>query len=312
MSGGEKVTQARVGFFLLLGILLICGMVVYFGRFGEGLREYYQIRVEYPNASGLFSGADVLLAGARVGAVESGPYVLANMRGVYVMLKLYEGVEIPEGSVFTIGSAGLLGDSYVDITMPTDLDVENFVPIPAGAVVTGRRETGLGDLAGEGTKLLDDVRAAVKNIDTVVTRINEEVLAPASVESIKETLTNLETTSAEFAEASKGIDEVIAKASAAVDEASEVVEGVGVTVKKSEATVEAATEAAEAFTKTMNEVRGVVKDARDGKGPLGTLLTDRTVSENLQALVYNLRRYGILFYKDRADRDREREEATDR
>ncbi len=308
MTKGEKVTQVRVGFFMLLGIGLICGMVVYFGRFGDGLKEFYQIRVEYPNASGLFVGADVLLAGAKIGSVEEGPYVLKSMVGVYVLLKLYEGVRIPEGSKFTIGSSGLLGDSYVSITMPSDLDVESFRPIPPDAVVQGGRESGLSDLAAGGADLLESVETAVKNIDTVVTRINEEVLNPTSVKAIDETLKNLETTSAEFAEASKGFDAVMEKASTALEDVQASVERVtgtvDETVQQSQETVAAAKESAEAFTKTMDELRAVIADAKDGRGPVGALLTDQTIADNLRALVYNMRRYGILFYKDRAIQDR--------
>ncbi len=306
MTSGEKVTQARVGAFLLVGIILICSMVVYFGRFGDALRDYYSIRVEYPNASGLFTGADVLLAGAKVGSVESGPFVLDSMRGVYVNLKLYEGVGIPEGSTFTIGSSGLLGDSFVDITMPEKLDAESFKAIPPGAVITGKRDTGLGDLASGGSALLEDVRSAVANINTVVTRVNKEVLTAESVASINETLKNLEKTSAEFAVASGKIETVLDEASQAVKNASQSVEKVSVTIDKSTETLESAKKAAESFEKTMTGIRGLIAEAREGRGPVGTLLTDRTMADNLRALVWNLRRYGILWYKDRADRDQER------
>ncbi len=69
----EKVTQTRVGFFMLLGLVAICAMVVYFGRFGDGLTKFYSLRIEYPNASGLFAGADVLLAGAKSARCGRGP-----------------------------------------------------------------------------------------------------------------------------------------------------------------------------------------------------------------------------------------------
>lgn len=308
MTKADQVTQVRVGFFVLLGLTVICAMVVYFGRFGDGLKEYYSIRVEYPNASGLFVGADVLLAGARIGSVDEGPFVLKDMQGVYVMLKLYEGVQIPEGANFTIGSSGLLGDSFVDITMPPMLDVENFKAIAPDSVVKGKRESGLGDLASGGANLLESVEVAVKNIDTVVTRINAEILSEESVKSIQETLKNLEKTSGEFAEASEGFDAVLADASKAVNDVTASVDRVTLTVDEtvtqSQETVRAATEAAEAFTRTMNDLRAVIADAKTGKGPLGTLLTDQTISDNLRALVYNIRRYGILFYKDRALTDR--------
>lgn len=305
----EKITQARVGIFVLIGLIAICVMVVYFGRFGDGLKKYYNLRVEYPNASGLFAGADVLLAGAKVGSVKEGPYVLDNMRGVYVILQIEDGVQVPQGSSFTIGSSGLLGDSYVNINMPADLDVEKYVPIAPGTTVIGQKESGgLSSLAGEGSALLDDVKTAVKNIDTVVKRINEEVLNKKSVEAINESLKNLKTTSEELAEASKNLDSVISNAAVAVTEATETVKKVGQTAEKSNETLEAATGAAKSFDRTMVEVRSLVQEAKSGRGPLGTLISDRTMADNLRALVVNLRRHGILWYKDRSGLDRQREE----
>jgi phospholipid/cholesterol/gamma-HCH transport system substrate-binding protein len=297
----EKVTQVRVGFFMLLGIVAICAMVVYFGRFGDGLTKFYDIRIEYPNASGLFSGADVLLAGARVGTVKNGPYVLDNMRGVYVILNIREGVKIPEGSAFTIGSSGLLGDSFVDITMPANLNIADYKPIEAGTTVIGKKDAGgIAELAGEGGKLVEDLRTAVKHIDTVVTRLNEEVLNKESVSAVNTTLQNLKSSSGEFNTASKKLDQIIAEATAAMKEVGVAVGHITKTADKSTDTLAATKSAAESFEKTMEEIRLLVRDARSGKGPLGTLISDRTLAENLKALIANLRAYGVLWYKDRA------------
>ena len=110
----------RVGIFMAIGLSVIALMVVYFGRFGDTMRKYYDLKVEYPNASGLINGAKVLLAGARVGMVDKGPDILPDMDGVSVMLKIYEEVKIPSDSEFTIGSSGLLGDKFVQIVVNWD------------------------------------------------------------------------------------------------------------------------------------------------------------------------------------------------
>ena len=297
----ERVTQTRVGFFMLLGLVAICAMVVYFGRFGDGLKKFYELRVEYPNASGLFVGADVLLAGAKVGTVKDGPYVLDNMRGVYVILKIYEGVQVPEGSAFTIGSAGLLGDSFVDITMPATLDIEHFRAIAPSSTVVGKKDGGgIADLAGAGGSMIEDARTAIKNINTVVVRLNEEVLNKQSISAVNETLQNLKTTSADFTNASKKLEAVATDASAAMKQVTDAVGHITVTADKTGDTLDAAKAAAISFDKTMVEIRLLVRDARNGKGPLGTLISDRAMAENLKALVANLRSRGILWYKDRA------------
>ena len=105
---------------MAIGLLAIGLMVVYFGRFGESIHGFYRIRVEYPNASGIFKGASVLLAGAKIGSVENNPVILPDMNGVYIDLKIFEEVKIPSAAEFTIGSSGLLGDRYVQIVVAKD------------------------------------------------------------------------------------------------------------------------------------------------------------------------------------------------
>jgi phospholipid/cholesterol/gamma-HCH transport system substrate-binding protein len=78
MSTERKYTEVYVGLFLLLGFAVIAAMVVKFGRLGQGLTKFYEITVEFPNASGLVKNADVLLAGARIGYIVEPPYLLVK------------------------------------------------------------------------------------------------------------------------------------------------------------------------------------------------------------------------------------------
>jgi hypothetical protein len=48
----------------------------------------------------------------------------------------------------------------------------------------------------------------------------------------------------------------------------------------------------------MVQIRLLVQDARNGKGVLGTLISNRALADNLQALVANLRSHGVLWYKN--------------
>jgi len=63
MTSEDRATQSKVGTFILIGLITIAVMVVYFGRLGEGVASYYDLRVEFPNASGLLRGAEVFLPG---------------------------------------------------------------------------------------------------------------------------------------------------------------------------------------------------------------------------------------------------------
>lgn len=296
MAGKEEFVKARVGFFVLVGLLIAGGLAIYFGRLGDGLRQYYQVVVEYPNASGLIRGADVLMAGAKIGFVSNPPRILENLRGVSVDLQIYENVEIPSKSSFVIGSSGLLGDRFVDVIL--EEDSVDSPPIEPGTVVKGSRQTGMDDLAAEGTLLLTDMRETVANINGVVTRIGDDFLKEQTLKEIEETVSNLRATSEAFASASEGIDEVVAdakkaaaSAAAAAEKASDLVESGGDTLDRVE------TAAAE-LERTIKEARGLIHQARYGSGTIAMLLNDQTFAQNLRDLISNLRQRGILWYRD--------------
>jgi phospholipid/cholesterol/gamma-HCH transport system substrate-binding protein len=295
----ERATQLKVGLFTLCGLLLMAGMVTYFGRLGEGFKSFYEVRVEYPNASGLINGAEVLMAGARIGQVAEGPNILPGGRGVYVNLKIYEGVEIPANSTFTIGSSGLLGDRFVDITMPPE--GEAAPAILPGEIAQGKRETGFAELSEEGAKLVADMREAVQSINRVVKRIDEELLSSQTVGDIGETISGLQKTSTDLSAAAGRIDGILTETSGKLDD---VLDKASATVAESTKTMQAATGAAKEFERTAADFRKIAQDARKGDGLMGLLLYDRETADNIRALIANLRSRGVLFYRDRAEQER--------
>lgn len=284
MISKEKATQLRVGIFMAIGLAAIALMVVYFGRFGDGVRGYYKLRVEFANASGIFKGASVLLAGAKIGTVEANPVILPNMDGVYLTLKIYDDVEIPSKSEFSIGSSGLLGDKFVQIVLLPD--AKDSPKIAPDTVLKGRDDAdGLGAIMKQAGPMLEEARAAVSQIKEIATKLNSEVFSGTGVQNLNATLENLRESSASFAEASRKIDGIMTKAEGAIATGQE--------------TMVSAKQAADELKKTIADVHVIVNQTKAGRGALGALLVDREMAENLKALVANLKRNGILWYRDR-------------
>ncbi len=283
MTSEERSTQIKVGIFILIGLITIGMMVVYFGRLGEGVKSYYNLRVEFPNASGLMRGSEVLLAGAKIGRVINDPVILPEMNGVYVELRIFENVKIPSASQFAVGSSGLLGDKFVQIDLKENAKASP--PIAPGTVLQGVNDGGgLGGMAEDAGALVAELRTTVGNINSVVKKLDSGVLSEEGVASLRDTLKNLQTTSASLATASANVDKVVAHADIAIE--------------SGKGTMESAKKAADELQRALSDIRGLVREARQGNGALGTLLTNRETAENLRALVANLRRYGILWYRD--------------
>src|SRR4029077_15176116 len=186
--------------------------------------------------------------------------------GVAVPLKIYDYVKIPEGSKFTVGSSGLLGDRFVSVTMPPGVPTKFLQP---DAYLNGTRETGIDDLTREGGALVGDLRGVVQKIDTTVTRLNDDMLSKETAANLRSSVAHLNEAMTAFAESSKKLGGVVDKADSAMD----------------------------STRKAADDLQRVVSSATQGKGLLAALLTNQELANDLRALVSNLREHGVLFYR---------------
>jgi phospholipid/cholesterol/gamma-HCH transport system substrate-binding protein len=285
----EKTLELKVGAFVLAGLAVLAALVVQFGRVGEGFKTYYGLTVKFPDASGLLKGSDVLLAGAKIGRVSGGPRLVQSGEGVEVPLRIFDYVKIPAGSKFTVGSSGLLGDRFVAVAMPEGPPEEY---IAKNSVIEGTRETGLDDLTREGGFLVSDLRTAVQNVNTTISRLNSEALSETNLLNLKASVENLNTATTALAQSTQKIDGVIEKAGGTMDSTKKAADDVQVAIADARKTIQAATE--------------VIQQATSGKGAFAALLTNQDLAKDLRALVSNLRAHGVLFYRDSAAKEEAR------
>src|SRR6476659_208879 len=65
----DRALELKVGIFVAIGLAMIGGFVLKFGRLGEGFKVYYDLTVRFKDASGLLKGSDVVLSGEKIGRV---------------------------------------------------------------------------------------------------------------------------------------------------------------------------------------------------------------------------------------------------
>jgi len=261
--------EFKVGIFVFVGLAMLGALLVQFGRLGEGFKTYYPLTVRFTNASGLLKGSDVLLAGARIGKVAGGPRLVREGDGVAVPLKIYDYVKVPEGTKFTVGSSGLLGDRFVVVTPPPG---QPKAYLPPNAYINGTRETGIDDLTQQGGALVGDLRTAVQ-------KLNQETLSAQNMENLKSSMEHLNQATSALAESSKKLDGVI---------------------DQTDSTMASAKQAVDNLQNAIADTRKVLRSATQGKGLVATLLNDQALANDLHALVTNLRAHGVLFYRDTA------------
>jgi phospholipid/cholesterol/gamma-HCH transport system substrate-binding protein len=269
MNRHERGLEFKVGAFVFVGLAMLGALVVQFGRLGEGFKTYYPLTVRFTDASGLLKGSDVLLAGAKIGKVAGGPRMVREGQGVDVPLKIYDYIKVPEGSKFTVGSSGLLGDRFVNVVMPPGQPKAFLAP---NTHISGARETGIDDLTREGGALVNGLR-------TTVQKLNQDTLSSQNMENLKSSMEHLNQATGALAESSKKLDGVIEQA---------------------DSTMASAKKAVDTLQDAIADTRKVLRSATQGKGLVATLLNDQALTNDLHALISNLRAHGVLFYRDTA------------
>jgi phospholipid/cholesterol/gamma-HCH transport system substrate-binding protein len=174
MPMNDRRTSLIVGAFSLAALcalaLAILSLSSQEGVFGER----YRLVGYYENVQGLISNAPVWLAGTRVGRVESVNFSTRpdGAPAVKVVLVVDQDVQkrIRADSTASIGTIGLLGDRYVEITLgsPDQPILED------GAEIRIANPANIARVIDTGTMALDNIATLAKNLNAVVTGLRGE------------------------------------------------------------------------------------------------------------------------------------------
>jgi phospholipid/cholesterol/gamma-HCH transport system substrate-binding protein len=171
-------SETKVGAVTLLGLALLIGIAAFYGviRVGEA---GYPLHVDFDRVDGLKTGGQVRYAGVDVGRVTR---IGVTERGkARASVRIWSGNSIPEGSVFSIGSDGLLGEKFVSISPPDQRD--KF--LQPDTVVEGLPSQGIETFITTADRLFN-------RMDKLVTAL-EEVFGDSKVQgSLKDTARNID------------------------------------------------------------------------------------------------------------------------
>jgi phospholipid/cholesterol/gamma-HCH transport system substrate-binding protein len=120
-------TEVVVGFFLFLGLLALGYLAVKLGKMEVVGSSGYTVHATFPNIAGLRVGSPVEIAGVDVGWVEG--ISLKNYQAV-VNFRIKDEVQLPEDSIASIRTKGLIGEQFVRISPG---GAENILP-PGGEI----------------------------------------------------------------------------------------------------------------------------------------------------------------------------------
>jgi phospholipid/cholesterol/gamma-HCH transport system substrate-binding protein len=170
----DRRLSLTVGAFALVSLAALAFAILSLSTRSGVFQPRYRLVAYFDNVQGLISGAPVWLAGRPVGRVES---VTFGMRpegrpALQVILHIDREVQerIRSDSAATIGTIGLLGDRYVEISIGTQAGV----PLEDGQQIATLTPLELSSIVAKGTQTLDSIARLAANLNEVIEGFGKE------------------------------------------------------------------------------------------------------------------------------------------
>ena len=326
MPAREKRRETTAGLFVLIGLLLLGVLIVEFGRFGDRLSNHYSLFIEFSDTAGIIKGSDVRLRGAKIGRVATQPELITDTLAgsvVRMEISIHNDIQIPHGSIIKIGSSGIMGDTFVQIVPP---EKETGVFYKDGDTITGEgaggfdairtdaetiaREASLRLKQAEETFIkmdaaLLEIRAVGQNLNITIQKVNTHFLSPENLDHFSQAMANFEAASENINTASEELKPTVKEAQAtlasirkAADSADTLIANAQQEMKHIEPALRDVPKAVRSITRAAEKAEDTM-DALQNKDSLaGTLAYDTDTGTNAKDFMRNLKRYGILRYRD--------------
>jgi phospholipid/cholesterol/gamma-HCH transport system substrate-binding protein len=115
----SSMTDAVVGIFLIAGFVALGWLALQLGEVPWlADSRSYMLYGEFNNISGVKSGADIQIAGVKVGTVKE--LTLNDQSFAVVAMQLNRDVKVPVDSIASVKSQGIIGDKFIQISLGGD------------------------------------------------------------------------------------------------------------------------------------------------------------------------------------------------
>ncbi len=274
----RTIKEGSVGLMIIGSIALFGALALWIRGFKFGTQSY-TIVADFPDVNGIRTGDGVRYRGLRVGQIED---IRPGVNGVDVTISIDSSeLLIPSSSVIKARSAGLIGETFIDIVPESDLpaDRQDLTPIgsscdPAKIICDNAR------IEGERAITLDDILPYTY-------RFSKSYGEPEFVAKVDATLQNSALAAQEIASLSRNTSILVKELQQEVENVSKITQTVSEVANNTSseliATANTYQETAEQITKLTKSVESLI--AQNRTNLTATLDSIGTTSDRLQSLV---------------------------
>lgn len=297
-------TEAKVGIFVLVGIVILAYMTIRLGKFELGGPEGYQVWALFDQATGLKKNAPVEMAGIQIGEVTA---IMLDHGRARVVMRISKKVPLAADSAAYIRTRGVLGDKYLAIEpgspqapkltdgqqitkarVPTDLDQ---VMARIGEVADNIKDiTAALKVSIASPESTQNISESLANLRELTAALKDSVASPESSRNIKQTLANLRQLTATLNTVMSDNQERLNRIMVNVDRFTGDLSQLSAENKKAlTETIHNFQVASAQMTKTVQALTSVVEKVDKGQGTIGALVNERRTVDDLNAVLASLK-----------------------
>ena len=285
----ETTRNFVIGIVAILGVAGFAFLLLLFGNLTTSLRQKYDVTVHANQAMGVRLGSQVTLVGVPIGEVKAVTVVIDSENPVQIILNIEGSIDIPAGVEATVSTSLIGGTARLDFSIPAGYTTGGAtLPHDGNAIVTAKFE-------GLEERLSRTLSEKLAGLDLAMRRIDEL---------------------GKDAQKWLGDEQMLADAKSAVAKANDLIDATASTVMTLTKTANSLQGNANALlasvqpvfdqlSKTLAQVELLTKQAQDGKGTVGQLMSNpdlyNSLNDSAQRLKSTLGEVELLMKKVRAE-----------
>ena len=285
----ETTRNFVIGIVAILGVAGFAFLLLLFGNLTTSLRQKYDVTVQANQAMGVRLGSQVTLVGVPIGEVKAVTVVIDSENPVQIILNIEGSIDIPAGVEATVSNSLIGGTARLDFSIPVGYTTGGAtLPHDGNAIVTAKFE-------GLEERLSRTLSEKLAGLDLAMRRIDEL---------------------GKDAQKWLGDEQMLADAKSAVAKANDLIDATASTVMALTKTANSLQGNANALlasvqpvfdqlSKTLAQVELLTKQAQDGKGTVGQLMSNpdlyNSLNDSAQRLKSTLGEFELLMQKVRAE-----------
>ena len=199
----EKGFTWKLGMFVIVALVLFTGAIYFIGKSKNLFGSNFLLKVQFKTVSGLKVGNNVRFSGINIGTVDE--IELINDTSVLVNLLIKKDVQkfIKSDAKASISSDGLMGDKVLTITPGTSSNS----PVKDNDLITSKSAIEMEDVMSQVKTSVDNAARITDQLAQFTYKLNNGngmlsklISDPAFSNSLKSTMSNLQTSSKQFAD----------------------------------------------------------------------------------------------------------------